>query len=200
MMKSRQGKIPARNVHHVAYRCRDAEQTRSFYEGILGMPLVAALVREDGLEECESKSPLMHLFFALDDGSFLAFFDDPNHATEADFNAKHPFDLHIAFEVDDEAAVRERRDTLEKAGVKTILMDHGFVISVYAFDPNGIEIEFTCRTSQYDALLGQLKGSLEADMAAWKRMTDPIKAKRFTAANLAAGKPIPFRMPVLDPA
>ncbi len=199
MAKSQYGRIPARNLHHVAYRCRDAEQTRWFYEGVLGMPLVAALVREDGLEECASKSPLMHLFFALDDGSFLAFFDDPGHATEADFNIKHPFDLHIAFEVDDEAAVRERQATLEKANVKTIFMDHGFLKSVYAFDPNGIEIEFTCRTSQYEALLGQLNASLESDMAAWKTMTSAIKAKRFTAENLGTGKPIPFRMPVLDP-
>ena len=31
------------NVHHAAYRCRDAEQTRWFYEDVLGLPLAAAM-------------------------------------------------------------------------------------------------------------------------------------------------------------
>ena len=29
-------------IHHVAYRCRDAEETRAFYEDFLGLPLVQA--------------------------------------------------------------------------------------------------------------------------------------------------------------
>ncbi|MDB5672425.1 MAG: glyoxalase, partial [Alphaproteobacteria bacterium] len=28
------------SLHHFAYRCRNAEETRHFYEDILGMPLV----------------------------------------------------------------------------------------------------------------------------------------------------------------
>ena len=29
-------------LHHTAYRCADAEQTRAFYEDFLGLPLVDA--------------------------------------------------------------------------------------------------------------------------------------------------------------
>ena len=29
-------------MHHTAYRCADAEQTRAFYEDFLGLPLVDA--------------------------------------------------------------------------------------------------------------------------------------------------------------
>ena len=32
------------NVQHAAYRCRDAAQTRWFYEQVLGLPLKIALV------------------------------------------------------------------------------------------------------------------------------------------------------------
>ena len=32
------------NVHHAAFRCRDAEQTCWFYEEVLGLPLAAAMV------------------------------------------------------------------------------------------------------------------------------------------------------------
>ena len=35
--------IPIKNFHHVAFRCRDAEQTRWFYEDILGLKLAAAM-------------------------------------------------------------------------------------------------------------------------------------------------------------
>jgi glyoxylase I family protein len=30
---------PIHQLHHVAYRARDAEETRHFYEDILGLPL-----------------------------------------------------------------------------------------------------------------------------------------------------------------
>ena len=32
-----------RGLHHNAYRCRDSEQTRAFYEGFLGLPLAGTL-------------------------------------------------------------------------------------------------------------------------------------------------------------
>ena len=35
-------------LHHNAYRCRDSEQTRAFYEGFLGLPLVGTLEIGDG--------------------------------------------------------------------------------------------------------------------------------------------------------
>ncbi|MCA8967313.1 MAG: VOC family protein, partial [Planctomycetes bacterium] len=32
-----------RGLHHAAYRCRDSEETRRFYEDFLGLPLVGTL-------------------------------------------------------------------------------------------------------------------------------------------------------------
>lgn len=191
--------IPARNLHHVAYRCRDAEQTRWFYEEVLGFPLDVALILEDGHEASFSKSPVMHLFFALDDGSFIAFFDDPHHAEESDFIAKHGFDLHIACEVDNEEAMLDRKRALENVGVETMVVDHGFVRSLYAYDPNGIEIEFTYRTDQYRAILDGAKSTVNSDMAKWKELTQAVKAERLKSAAIAHRGPIPFDQPVLDP-
>ena len=31
--------VPIHGLHHFAYRCRDAEETRHFYEDLLGLPL-----------------------------------------------------------------------------------------------------------------------------------------------------------------
>ena len=60
------------NVHHAAFRCRDAEQTRWFYEEVLGLPLAAAMVF-DALPGTGKKSQYMHLFFELGDGNLLPF-------------------------------------------------------------------------------------------------------------------------------
>ena len=32
------GAMQIRGLHHNAYRCRDSEETRQFYEGFLGLP------------------------------------------------------------------------------------------------------------------------------------------------------------------
>ena len=55
-------------VHHAAYRCRDAEETRHFYEDLLGFPLTMALEID---EQPTTGDPVkyMHLFF--DEQNFL---------------------------------------------------------------------------------------------------------------------------------
>jgi len=41
--------VPVHGLHHIAYRCRDAEETRHFYEDLLGLPLVH-VVRADTVQ------------------------------------------------------------------------------------------------------------------------------------------------------
>jgi hypothetical protein len=61
-------------LHHFAYRCRDAEETRHFYEDILGLPPVH-LVRADKVPSTGENCPFVHIFFQMADGSHIAFFD-----------------------------------------------------------------------------------------------------------------------------
>ena len=58
-----------RKLHHNAYRCRDSEQTRAFYEGFLGLPLAETL--EIGEMKSGRATQTLHTFYQLDDGSFL---------------------------------------------------------------------------------------------------------------------------------
>ena len=85
-----------RKLHHAAYRCRDSEQTRRFYEDFLGLPLAGTL------EIKETKSgratDTLHTFYRLDDGSHIAFFEAPDMPFE--FKPQHDYDLHIALEVE----------------------------------------------------------------------------------------------------
>ena len=82
-------------LHHNAYRCRDSEETRQFYEGFLGLPLAQAFAIGETMPG--DKANVLHSFYEMDDGSFFAFFEAPDRPF--DFKQQHDFDLHIALEV-----------------------------------------------------------------------------------------------------
>src|ERR1700674_1147086 len=57
---------PVKRMHHHAYACWDSEETRHFYEDLLGMPLIAAIVIEDPLRNDGSR--YCHTVFEIADG------------------------------------------------------------------------------------------------------------------------------------
>ena len=65
---------PVQQLHHYAYRARDAEETRHFYEDILGLPLYH-IIQSDHVPSTGEYCPYVHIFFQLRDGSYIAFFD-----------------------------------------------------------------------------------------------------------------------------
>jgi catechol 2,3-dioxygenase-like lactoylglutathione lyase family enzyme len=60
-----------KGLHHNAYRCRDSEQTRQFYEDFLGLPLAGTLRLEATVTG--RRTDALHTFYELGDGSYLAF-------------------------------------------------------------------------------------------------------------------------------
>ncbi|QMW24338.1 VOC family protein [Sandaracinobacteroides saxicola] len=154
-----------KGIHHSAYRCRDAEETRAFYEDRLGLPL-AAVVQEDHEPGTGTYNPFVHLFFRMADGNFIAFFDAPKSAGE--FKPVHGFDRHVAFEAEDEATLLAWRDRLNAEGVPCFgPIDHGFVQSVYFYDPNGLPLEITTRVAAHDAILEEDARKARAMINAW---------------------------------
>ena len=85
-----------RKLHHSAYRCRDSEETRRFYEDFLGLRLAGSLQISE--TKTGRNTSVLHTFYELDDGSYIAFFEDPE--TPFDFKPQRDYDLHIALEVD----------------------------------------------------------------------------------------------------
>ena len=130
-----------KGLHHNAYRCRDSEQTRQFYEDFLELPLANAF--EIQATKTGRDASILHSFYEMADGSFLAFFEAPGQPFE--FKPQHDFDLHIALEVSDEELHRMfdkgRRDGVDVRGIS----DHGFCRSIYFRDPNGYVIELAAR-------------------------------------------------------
>ncbi len=168
-----------RGIHHSAYRCRDAEETRAFYEDVLGLKL-SGLVIEEREPGTGRKNPFVHIFFALGDGNFLAFFDAPGSAAPDAFQPVHGFDRHIAFEAADEAAMQAWQDRLNAASVPCFgPIDHGFVKSVYFQDPNGLPLEITTRVTGHDAIMA-------AELAEHRAALDDWTAQKRAAAPAAA--------------
>ncbi|MFO1425615.1 MAG: VOC family protein [Steroidobacteraceae bacterium] len=184
MSTQQTGLKPATGFNHVAFRCRDAAQTRWFYTEVLGLPLAVALVAEQvpGLGD---EIPYMHLFFELGNGEFIAFFDQPETAEPAQFERAHSFDRHVAFEVPTEQAMLEWQARINARGVSCLgPVDHGFVKSVYMYDPNGLQIEITCRTAQYDPVLAAEREQAEANMTQWSARYRDLKVRKFGAAAI----------------
>ena len=66
-----------RRLHHVAYRCKDAQETSDFYTKVLGLKYAMA-ISDDKVPSTGEESPYMHIFFQMDDGSYVAFFEVPD--------------------------------------------------------------------------------------------------------------------------
>ncbi|MGE0727159.1 MAG: VOC family protein, partial [Acidimicrobiia bacterium] len=135
------GPILARRLHHHAYVVRDQEATRRFYEDVLGMPLVATWCEREHVRGKDRT--YCHTFFALADGSALAFFQMADPADHDELSAPVPTSLnHVALAVDaDGQAEIEQR--LTAAGHRYRVIDHGYCRSLYVLDPDQMQLEFT---------------------------------------------------------
>lgn len=155
-----------KGLHHAAYRCRDSEETRGFYEDFLGLPLADAF--EITLTNTARATHVLHSFYRLGDGSFVAFFEDPGRPFE--FKDQHDFDLHIALEVDPQT-LEAMYEKGKAAGIETRgIADHGFVRSVYFRDPNGYVVELAAKTEARDAPAGThaLDAQARAALESWQ--------------------------------
>ncbi len=135
-----------KGLHHNAYRCRDSEETRKFYEDFLGLKLADAF--EIQTTQTNRATSVLHSFYEMGDGSFLAFFEAPDQPFE--FKKQHDFDLHIALEVEpsilQEMFSKGKESNIDTRGIS----DHGFIHSIYFRDPNGYVIELTAKTEALD--------------------------------------------------
>jgi catechol 2,3-dioxygenase-like lactoylglutathione lyase family enzyme len=134
--------IHIRGVHHLALTCKDMVKTVDFYTRILGLKLTVTLEIENGWK---------HFFFDMGGESQLAFlwFPDTVEGREGEqFPATSRSTLpsgamhHVAFTVEDLAALSRARERLLAASVEvTDIWDHDFCKSIYFKDPDGLQLE-----------------------------------------------------------
>jgi catechol 2,3-dioxygenase-like lactoylglutathione lyase family enzyme len=153
-----------RKLHHSAYRCRDSEETRRFYEEFLGLRLAGSLQITE--TKTGRDTAVLHTFYELDDGSYLAFFEDPE--TPFDFKPQRDYDLHIALEVD-AAVLQPMLDKGRAAGIETRgISDHHFIHSIYFRDPNGYVLELTAKMPNHAQLMDPARNEARAILDRWQ--------------------------------
>ncbi|MEJ2574785.1 MAG: VOC family protein [Gammaproteobacteria bacterium] len=153
-----------RKLHHSAYRCRDSEETRRFYEDFLGLRLAGALQISE--TKTGRKTMVLHTFYELDDGSYIAFFEDPE--TPFDFKAQRDYDLHIALEVDP-SVLQPMLEKGHAAGFETRgISDHYFINSIYFRDPNGYVVELTAKMPNHAQAMDPARNEARAILDRWQ--------------------------------
>ncbi|HSG91574.1 MAG TPA: VOC family protein [Pseudomonadales bacterium] len=132
-------------IHHVAFACRDLEETHRFYADVLGLRLVNTEVQRRG-DSC-----VKHVFYDTGDGSCIAFFHLRGVGEPDPLKTAISTDLglplwvnHLALRATAEQ-VEAARERLDAAGIATEMeLDHGWCDSIYFTDPNGILVELCC--------------------------------------------------------
>jgi len=155
-----------RGLHHNAYRCRDSEETRKFYEDFLGLPLVNAF--EIRATKTGRETRVLHSFYQMTDGSCLAFFEVPGEdGRDFEFKEQHDFDLHIALEIP-HADLAPWKKKGEAAGMKVRgIADHEMIDSIYFRDPNGYVIELCAKRPGHDAAMNPALNGARATLQKW---------------------------------
>lgn len=138
--------IKFNGINHLAMATGDMDQTIRFWRDLLGMRLVAGLGRPG----------YRHYFFQISETDLIAFFEwpgvQPVDAKEHGRPVSGPFSFdHVSFGVEAEKDLWEIKDKLTAAGFYVSeVIDHGFIHSIYAHDPNGIPIEFSHNVENID--------------------------------------------------
>jgi catechol 2,3-dioxygenase-like lactoylglutathione lyase family enzyme len=131
--------IKFNGVNHLAMATGDMDKTIRFWRDLLGMRMVAGL----------GQPGYRHYFFEISENDLIAFFEWPGVKPVPQKDHGRPvtgpyiFD-HVSFGVETEEDLWKTKDRLSAAGFwVSDVIDHGFIHSIYAFDPNGIPIEFS---------------------------------------------------------
>lgn len=133
-----------KRIHHVAYRCNDAKETVEWYQRVLGMTYTTAFA-EDKVPSTGEDDPYMHVFLDCGGGNVLAFFELPNQQPMGRDPNTPAWVQHLAFEVEDMAALLTAKAHIEAQGIDVLGPTfHGVFRSIYFFDPNGHRVELAC--------------------------------------------------------
>jgi glyoxylase I family protein len=179
---------PIHQLHHYAYRAKDAEETRHFYEDILGLPLYH-IIQSDYVPSTGEYCPYTHFFFRLQDGSFIAFFDLGNDEAALPSPNTPLWVNHISFRVDSVADLEAMKMRLQADGVEVLgVTDHHIFKSIYFFDPNGVRLELTAQLA--DAVqMQQESQTAHARLAEWTARKQQWRQQRAQGQAPEALKP-----------
>ena len=155
-------------IHHVAYRCRDAKETVDWYERHLGMRFVLAIA-ENEVPSTKAPDPYIHVFLDAGNGNVLAFFELPTQPEMGRDPNTPTWVQHLALKVGSYEELLAAKERLTAAGIDVIgPTNHTIFKSIYFFDPNGhrLELAWDCGTPEMHAKLDAVKREM---LEEWSR-------------------------------
>jgi catechol 2,3-dioxygenase-like lactoylglutathione lyase family enzyme len=159
--------IKVRQLFHHAFRARDSEATRHFYEDLIGMPLIASFV-ETRVPSTGAPTNYIHTYFGLGDGGALAFFQfAEGNSGASGFEPVSSFDQHIALYMDSIDSLRETGARLAADGVPVRETDHGYCLSLYVHDPNGLQVELAVDVPATEEIMAAARLTARATLDEW---------------------------------
>ncbi len=164
--------MKVKQIHHVAYRCKDAKETVDWYKKMLNMDYTLAFA-EDQVPSTKEPDPYMHIFLDAGAGNVLAFFELPTKPEMGRDENTPEWVQHIAFTVADRDTLIEYKEHLEANGVDVIgPIDHALFHSIYFFDPNGHRVELAYNDANAEAKkarAAEVKGAMLEEWSQTKR-------------------------------
>jgi len=174
-------------IHHVAYRCKDAKETVDFYKKVLNMDLIGAIA-EDRVPSTKAPDPYIHIFLDAGHGNILAFFELPNSPPMGRDPNTPEWTQHIAFQVKDMDTLMEAKARAEAAGLDVVgPTDHNIFKSIYFYDPSGHRLELAAWTTTPEKMK-RMSDVAYAMIEEWSRTKKPprhtawLHEKEFGAA------------------
>ena len=158
-------------IHHVAYRCRDAKETVEWYQKHLDMKFVLAIA-ENEVPSTKAPDPYMHVFLDAGQGNILAFFELPSQPPMDRDRNTPAWVQHLALKVDSVDRLLQVKARLEASGIEVVgPTNHTIFKSIYFFDPNGhrLELAADCGTPEMYARLDEVKWDMLNEWAATRR-------------------------------
>ncbi len=157
-----------KSLHHVAYRCKNAKETAEFYTRALGLKYKMAVSADTVLSTGEY-SPHFHLFFEMEDGSSVAFFEVPE-SPEMGFDPNTPdWVQHLALRVGSMEELLAAKKRLQEMGIEVLgPADHKICQSIYFHDPSGHRLELTYPTETPE-MIAAMQNAAPAMLDQWDK-------------------------------
>jgi lactoylglutathione lyase len=163
--------MPIEQIHHVAYRCKNARETVQWYGKYLNMDFVLAIA-ENQVPSTKEPDPYMHVFLDAGNDNILAFFELPNSPEMGRDENTPAWVQHLALRVGSLDELMQTKAKLEADGIDVVgPTDHTIFQSIYFFDPNGHRLELACNTSTPDM-------DKKLDDVKWTMLQEWDKTKR----------------------
>jgi len=161
-----------KKLHHAAFRCKDARETVEFYTQVLGLKFSHAM-GEDHVPSTGRYSPHLHIFFDMEDGSKIAFFEVPKDPGNMKDLESPDWIQHFAFEVDSVETLLEAKRSLQAKGLEVVgpTNHDDFIESIYFFDPSGHRLELTANTCPPQRL-AEFEREAPDILAMWEKTHD----------------------------